>query len=96
MLDLVWPGIAVEENSLTVAVAALRRALRDDAQAQRVIRTVSGRGYRSIHRAGRSYRVGHGDRAPGAAHVVAGRGRPPVAVAGKSIDRRTAVRQYER
>jgi predicted ATPase/DNA-binding winged helix-turn-helix (wHTH) protein len=40
LLDLVWPGLVVEENTLQVHVAALRRAL--GAQA---ISTVSGRGY---------------------------------------------------
>jgi predicted ATPase/DNA-binding winged helix-turn-helix (wHTH) protein len=41
LLDLVWPDVAVEENNLTVQVAALRKALGSD-----VITTVPGRGYR--------------------------------------------------
>jgi len=48
LLDLVWPNVTVEENSLTVAIAALRKVLRDDARRQRMIRTVSGRGYQFI------------------------------------------------
>ncbi|MBL8313219.1 MAG: winged helix-turn-helix domain-containing protein [Rubrivivax sp.] len=41
LLDLVWPGVVVEENNLQVHVAALRKYLGADA-----IATVSGRGYR--------------------------------------------------
>jgi non-specific serine/threonine protein kinase len=41
LLDLVWPGLVVEENTLQVHIAALRRVL--GAQA---VATVSGRGYR--------------------------------------------------
>lgn len=41
LLDLVWPGLVVEENNLQVQVGALRRVLGAAA-----ITTVSGRGYR--------------------------------------------------
>lgn len=41
LLDLVWPGLIVEENNLHVHVATLRRLLGPHALA-----TVSGRGYR--------------------------------------------------
>ncbi|MBL8306307.1 MAG: winged helix-turn-helix domain-containing protein [Rubrivivax sp.] len=41
LLDLVWPGVVVEENNLQVHVAALRKHLGAGA-----IATVSGRGYR--------------------------------------------------
>ena len=43
LMNLVWPGTAVEENNLTVQIYALRRALGDD---RRMIVTVAGRGYR--------------------------------------------------
>ena len=43
LMDLAWPGTAVEENNLTVQIHALRRALGED---RRVIVTVAGRGYR--------------------------------------------------
>lgn len=46
LLDLVWPGRVVEENTLQVHVATLRRVI--GAQA---ISTVSGRGYRCSLRA---------------------------------------------
>jgi len=41
LLDLVWPGLVVEENNLQVQVSALRRLLGPTA-----ISTVPGRGYR--------------------------------------------------
>ena len=41
LLALVWPGVVVEENNLTVQVSALRKVLGVDA-----IATVAGRGYR--------------------------------------------------
>jgi predicted ATPase/DNA-binding winged helix-turn-helix (wHTH) protein len=43
LLDLVWPGLAVEENNLHVQIVSLRRALGDH---HSLIQTVPGRGYR--------------------------------------------------
>jgi adenylate cyclase len=40
LMDLVWPGLVVEENNLSVQISALRRLLGADA-----ITTVTGRGY---------------------------------------------------
>src|SRR6516225_3967519 len=42
LMNRVWPGRIVEDNSLHAHVSALRRALGDQ---RAVIRTVSGRGY---------------------------------------------------
>src|ERR1700758_4817885 len=41
LLDLVWPGLVVEENNLQVQISALRKLLGQDA-----IATVPGLGYR--------------------------------------------------
>ena len=41
LLDLVWPGVVIEENNLMVQVSALRKLLGGDA-----IATIAGRGYR--------------------------------------------------
>jgi TolB-like protein/Tfp pilus assembly protein PilF len=41
LLDLVWPGVVVEENNLMVQISALRKLLGADA-----IATIAGRGYR--------------------------------------------------
>ncbi len=43
LLALVWPGLVVEENNLSVQVAALRKLLGADA-----ITTVAGRGYQFV------------------------------------------------
>jgi DNA-binding response OmpR family regulator len=47
LLDLVWPGVVVEENNLQVHVSALRKLL-----GAQVIATVPGRGYRFTPPAG--------------------------------------------
>jgi len=41
LLDLVWPGLVVEENNLQVQISALRKVL-----GPQVIATIPGRGYR--------------------------------------------------
>ena len=43
LLTLVWPGVVVEDNNLTVQISALRKLLGPDA-----IATVAGRGYRFV------------------------------------------------
>jgi len=45
ILDRVWPKIAVDEVSLRVHIAALRKALCDDRRSDRYVATVAGRGY---------------------------------------------------
>jgi DNA-binding winged helix-turn-helix (wHTH) protein len=41
LLDLVWPGLVVEENNLQVQISTLRKVLGQDA-----IATIPGQGYR--------------------------------------------------
>ena len=45
ILDALWPKTATTEGSLTRAVRAVRRALRERADEAGTIRTVRGRGY---------------------------------------------------
>jgi pimeloyl-ACP methyl ester carboxylesterase/DNA-binding winged helix-turn-helix (wHTH) protein len=45
LLDQVWGNRFVSESALTSRVKAARRAIGDDGRAQRLIRTVHGRGY---------------------------------------------------
>ena len=45
LMDRVWPNTFVEEGSLRVHVAALRRALRDGQAGNRYITNIPGRGY---------------------------------------------------
>src|SRR5262245_57534897 len=48
LLEQLWPNQFVTDDSLTTAVAQVRRALHDTGQAQRYIQTVRRRGYRFI------------------------------------------------
>jgi DNA-binding winged helix-turn-helix (wHTH) protein len=48
LMARIWPTTTVEEGNLKVNMAALRRALGEDAISARYIATVTGRGYRFI------------------------------------------------
>ena len=48
LLDSVWGDRFVSESALTSRIKEARRAVGDDGQAQRVIRTQHGRGYRFV------------------------------------------------
>ncbi|MBN2623660.1 MAG: winged helix-turn-helix domain-containing protein, partial [Acidimicrobiales bacterium] len=48
LLDEIWGDRFVSESALTSRVKAARRAVGDDGQAQRVIKTVHGRGYQFV------------------------------------------------
>ena len=46
LMDIVWPGLVVQENNLAAQVSALRKAV-----GEAVIATIPGRGYRFVARA---------------------------------------------
>lgn len=46
--DAVWPNLFISESVITRAIAGLRKALDDDAQAPRFIETIAKRGYRLL------------------------------------------------
>jgi DNA-binding winged helix-turn-helix (wHTH) protein len=48
LIERVWNGRALSENSLAVVVGQLRRALDDDAREPRLIETIPKRGYRLV------------------------------------------------
>lgn len=45
LLDAVWPGVVVGENSLNQAVCTLRKVLGDSRSSPRFVKTIPGRGY---------------------------------------------------
>ena len=77
LLDTVWGNRFVTESALTSRVKAARHAIGDDGRAQRLIRTVHGRGYQFVGRV--DQRSGGG---PAAA-------RPPESVATSAVSRAT-------
>ena len=46
LIDLVWPGLVVQDNNLAAQVSALRKVVGEE-----VIATIPGRGYRFVARA---------------------------------------------
>lgn len=48
LIEAAWPGLAVEDSNLTVQIAALRRALGEEAGGERWIQTLPRRGYRFV------------------------------------------------
>src|SRR3954468_9939798 len=48
VLDNVWGDRFVSESALTTRIKAARRAIGDDGQQQRLIKTLHGRGYRFV------------------------------------------------
>jgi pimeloyl-ACP methyl ester carboxylesterase len=48
LLDAVWGDRFVSESALTTRIKQVRQAVGDDGQAQRVIKTLHGRGYRFV------------------------------------------------
>ena len=65
LFDAVWGGRFVGEAALTSRIKAARRALGDDGESQRYIRTVRGRGYQfvgTLARARRTQRAAAGTR----------------------------------
>ncbi|HUE86044.1 MAG TPA: transcriptional regulator [Vicinamibacterales bacterium] len=48
LLERFWPDVSVTENTLTRAIADIRKALGDSATAPRFIQTVARRGYRFV------------------------------------------------
>jgi len=48
LMRALWPGLVVEENSLSQVISGLRRALDDDTHDSRYIQTVPRRGFRFV------------------------------------------------
>jgi len=48
LLQAIWPGLVVSDNSLSQVIAGLRRTLGDDAQGSHFIQTVPRKGFRFV------------------------------------------------
>lgn len=48
LMEWIWPATAVEENNLALNVAVLRKALGELAPGEKLIETVTGKGYRFV------------------------------------------------
>jgi TolB-like protein len=48
IIEKVWDGRVVSDSALDSRIKSVRRALRDDGKAQRLVRTVHGRGFRFV------------------------------------------------
>lgn len=48
LVEIIWDGRAISDGALSSCVKAARRAVGDDGQRQRMIRTVHGRGFRFV------------------------------------------------
>ena len=48
IVERIWDGRVVSESAVSTRIKAARKALGDDGQAQRIIRTVHGRGFRCV------------------------------------------------
>ena len=75
--DAVWGTRFVTESAVTSRIKSARRALDDDGRAQRIVRTVHGRGYRLVAEVGarEDAEVGDAGRAPPSSPTAAGAGR---------------------
>ena len=69
-----WPGLVVDENSLSQVVSGLRRALADDTVGSRYIQTVPRRGFRFVAAV-----TVLPDQAPGISPTLAPEALPPSA-----------------
>ena len=91
LIDRVWPGAVVEENTLQFHISAIRKALGAD---RALLSTVSGRGYRmlgdwTIRQAGKpEHRADHPERRPRQPF------RSNVPIAGSALIGRSAARQH--
>lgn len=68
IMDALWPGLVVGEDSLARTVSKLRQALGDDAKSPRYVETISKRGYRLLAEVGVALSA---DEAPTAVPAVA-------------------------
>lgn len=72
LLDELWPGKVVSDSALSSRLKDVRRAIGDDGSAQRLVKTVHGRGYRFVADLEISSEAQSGPAAPGLASTFEG------------------------
>jgi predicted ATPase/DNA-binding winged helix-turn-helix (wHTH) protein len=90
LMEQVWPGAVVEENTLQFHISAIRKALGPD---RSLLKTVSGRGYRLLGRwdVGEATELGH---LVGVAKRRPNQFRTNVPIAASALIGRNAARQH--
>jgi len=86
LLAAVWPRVVVEENNLSQAISAIRRAFADTRESPRFVATVAGRGYRFVCPVQEPPPTGNPAPATTASIAAA-----EAAASGSTVDRRGAV-----
>ncbi len=81
LLQAVWGGRIVSESTVTSHINAVRKAIGDTGDAQRLVRTVARKGFRFVGEVGEASNADDGNRAD--AIAVAGPGDPSQPVADK-------------
>jgi adenylate cyclase len=61
LLDVVWPGVIVNDDAITNTVAKLRRSLHDDPKSPKLIETIPKRGYRIVASINEPHSMGIGN-----------------------------------
>jgi DNA-binding winged helix-turn-helix (wHTH) protein len=80
LFDALWPEQFVSDDALEWVIAVERRAVGDNGRAQRVIKTVRGRGYRFVAPIAEQLRAGPDQELlPAPARVLATEGHPVIA-----------------
>jgi len=89
LIARVWPGVLVEEGTLRVHIAALRKALSEDQLERQYIENINGHGYRFVARVERlSDPASPRGPLPGSATTLIGRGDIVTSVARRLRQRR--------
>jgi len=61
LMELVWPGVTVDEGALRVHIASLRKALNDESPGAEYVATLQGRGYCFVAPIARSDAASHSE-----------------------------------
>ena len=93
IIEAVWEGRAVSDSALSSRIKSARQALDDDGDAQRLIRTVHGQGFRFVGEVESAAAPAPGQSpAPSAAQELSPRGAGPAGARRPAVRERRAER----